>query len=208
MKNVRNVRINRAIISCYEKRGLKEFASELVKLNPDIKIFSSSGTYKELEPVARNNLVEISEYVGFREMPAGLVKTLHPKIHSGILAELEDPEQKSYLEDNKIEAFDLVVVNLYQFERAVSEGKCFEDVRKNIDIGGVSLLEAASKNFLRVAVVADPEDYAQLINALKKNNCSSDLKTRLGLAKKAVAHLQHYLSEINNYFGKLKAEEL
>jgi len=205
---MKSVKINRAIISCYEKQGLKEFVSELVKLNLDIKIFSSSGTYKELESVAKNNLVEISEYVGFKEMPAGLVKTLHPKIHSGILAELDDEEQKKYLEDNEIEVFDLVVVNLYPFEKVVAEGKSPEEARKNIDIGGVSLLEAASKNFLRVAAVSNPEDYMQLIDVLKKNDCSSDLKTRLELAKKAMARVQHYLTEINNYFGKLKAEDL
>jgi phosphoribosylaminoimidazolecarboxamide formyltransferase / IMP cyclohydrolase len=204
---MKSVKIKRAIISCYDKSGLKEFVSELVKFDSEIKIFSSSGTYRELETVAKGNLAEISEYVGFKEMPSGLVKTLHPKIHSGILAELDDDEQSRYLEDNKIEVFDLVVVNLYPFETAVAEGKSPEEVRKNIDIGGVSLLEAASKNFLRVAVVSSPEDYPRLIESLKKNEGCTDLKTRLELAKKAVAHLQHYISEINKYFGKLKAED-
>lgn len=203
-----NVKINRAIISCYDKSGLKEFVSELVKLDPGIKIFSSSGTYMELMEVAKENLAEISEYVGFKEMPSGLVKTLHPKIHSGILADLNDESQKKYMEDNDIEAFDLIVANLYPFGKLVKEGKGFEEIRQNIDIGGVSLLEAGSKNFLRVTVVTDPEDYNKLIDTLRNNDGSSDLAIRLALAKKAIAHLAHYLAEINNYFKKLEADKI
>ncbi|MAG15952.1 hypothetical protein CMO88_02730 [Candidatus Woesearchaeota archaeon] len=195
-----NVKINRAIISCYDKTGLKEFVSELIKLNPDIKIFSSSGTFNELKEVASGNLVEVSEYVGFKEMPSGLVKTLHPKIHSGILADLEDEEQKSYLEKNGIEIFDLVVVNLYPFEAKSS----FKETRNNIDIGGVSLLESASKNFLRVSIVCNVNDYGKLLEKLKESDCSSDDNTRLELSKKAVAYLAKYLADINDYFKDLK----
>ncbi len=202
------MKINRAIISCHDKSGLKEFVSGLAKLNPAIKIYSSSGTYRELESVAKKSLIEISEYTGASEMPGGLVKTLHPKIHAGILADLNDDAQRKYLEDNGIEAFDLVVVNLYPFEKAVAEGKGFFHARNNIDIGGVSLLEAASKNFLRVTVVSSPEDYGMLLEKLRKNGCSTDIETRLELAKKAMAHLQHYLAEINNYFSSLKVDDL
>ena len=199
-----NVKIKNAIISCYAKAGLKEFVAELLKINPDLKIYSSSGTFKELKAVARENLVEVSEYVGFKEMPSGLVKTLHPKLHSGILADLDDDEHKRYLEENDIEAFDLVVVNLYPFEKVVRDGKDVTEVRKNMDIGGVSLLEAASKNFSRVTVVADVNDYDKLLENLRQNDGSSDLKIRLEFAQKALGQLQQYFSEINNYFGKLK----
>ncbi len=202
------IKIKNALISCHDKRGLKEFVSELVKLNPAIKIYSSSGTYRELEAAAKNNLVEISEYTGASEMPGGLVKTLHPKIHAGILADLNDDAQRKYLKDNRIEAFDMVVVNLYPFEKAVAEGKGFSHARNNIDIGGVSLLEASSKNFLRVTVVASPEDYGILLEKLRKNGCSTDIETRLELAKKAIARLQHYLTEINNYFKKLETGDV
>lgn len=203
-----NAKISRAIISCHDKTGLKEFVSELVKLNPKIKIYSSSGTHRELEAVAKGNLVEISEYTGASEMPGGLVKTLHPKIHAGILADLNDAAQRKYLEDNRIEAFDMVVVNLYPFEKAVKEGKGFTHARNNIDIGGVSLLEAASKNFLRVAPVSSPEDYAMVLESIRKNDGSTDIETRLELAKKAVSRLQRYLSEIDKYFKNLKAGDI
>ena len=189
-----NVKIDNVIISCYEKKGLREFVSQLVKLNPDIKIFSSSGTYKELESVAKDNLVEISEYTGFPEMPGGLVKTLHPKIHAGILADINNSAHKKYLEDNGIQAFDLVVVNLYPFEKVVSEGADLETARKNIDVGGVSLLEAASKNFRRVTVVTDPDDYSKVLQ-------ESSEELRLELAKKAFAHIAKYLNSISSYFG-------
>ncbi len=203
-----NAKISRAIISCHDKTGLKEFVSGLVKLNPEMKIFSSSGTYREIEGAAKGRLAEISGYTGASEMPSGLVKTLHPKIHAGILADLNDEAQRKYLEDSGTEAFDLVVVNLYPFENAVKEGKGFLHVRNNMDIGGVSLLEAASKNFLRVTVVSSPDDYRMLLEKLRKNGGSTDIETRLQLAKKAISHLQHYLTEIDNYFSSLKVEEL
>ncbi len=202
------VKIKNVLISCYDKTGLKYFAAGLVKINLEIKIFSSSGTYRELEAVAKNNLVDISSYTGASEMPGGLVKTLHPKIHAGILADLNDDAQRKYLKDNKIEAFDMVAVNLYPFEKAVKEGKGFSHARNNIDIGGVSLLEAASKNFLRVTVVSSPDDYATALESIRKNNGSTDIATRLKLAKKAISHLQHYLTEINNYFKNLEAGDI
>lgn len=197
----------RALISCYDKSGLRDFVSELIKLNPEIKIFSSNGTFKELKQIAENKLVKISDYTGFREMPSGLVKTLHPKIHSGILADLNDEAQKTYLDENAIEAFDLVVVNLYPFEKAVAEGKDFQEIRNNIDVGGVSLIEAAAKNFLRVAVIADPRDYALIIKRLNEKGCI-DTETRLLLAKKALAHLHNYIGEISSYFSKLEADDV
>ena len=197
-----------AIISCHDKSGLRGFAAELLKINPSLRIFSSSGTYRELEPVAKKNLIEISQYTGAKEMPGGLIKTLHPKIHAGILANLEDREHAQYMESNGIEAFDLIVVNLYPFEKSVKEEKSFEETRQSIDIGGVSLIEAAMKNFLRVAVLVNPGDYGSFVEALKINGGNTDLKTRLGLAKKAARHLSDYLDAINSYYDGLKLEDL
>ncbi len=198
--------IKNALISCHDKTGLKYFASELVKLNPGVRIYSSGGTFKEIEAVAKDNVVEISSYTGFAEMPSGLVKTLHPKIHAGILADLSDEKQRKYLEENEIVAFDLVVVNLYPFSKAVKEGKGFEDARKNMDVGGVSLLEAAAKNFLRVAVVCDIKDYEPLLEMLRKGEL--DKGTKLELAKKAIAVLDSYIAGINEYFKGLKEEDI
>ena len=197
-----NVRIMNALISCYDKTGLKYFAAELVKLNPDVKIYCSSGTYSELaKGVSKSSLVEIADYTGTKEMPSGLVKTLHPKIHSGILADLNDEEQKKYLDDIKAVAFDLVVVNLYPFATAAEE-KSIEKARTNMDIGGVSLIEAAAKNFLRVTVVVSPVDYEKILELLRKNN-SIGIDVRLQLAKTALNYLNGYVSSMDGYFEKL-----
>ena len=198
-------KINNVLASCYDKTGLKYFASELVKLNPDVKFYCSSGTFNELKKaVAAANLNEISKYTSTEEMPTGLVKTLHPKIHSGILADLNDKEQLKYLEDNKAVAFDLVVVNLYPFADAASAGS-IEKARTNIDIGGVSLIEAAAKNFLRVAVVVSPVDYEKLLEILRKNNGSCDMQTLIELAKTAMGYLSAYIGNISDYYDRLTA---
>jgi phosphoribosylaminoimidazolecarboxamide formyltransferase/IMP cyclohydrolase len=201
------VKIRRAIISTYDKKNLLSFAENLVKQNKDIEIYSSSGTALELQKSVLRNLKEISEYTGFPEMPSGLVKTLHPKIHAGILAEVGDEQQSAYLQMHNIKEFDMVVVNLYPFSSASAKGT-YEDARKNIDIGGVSLIEAASKNFLRVTVVVDPGDYDLITANLKKNNGAIDLKTRILLAKKALKYLANYLSTISNYYSAVPDEKL
>ena len=197
------IAITNALISCYDKTGLKYFAAELAKINPNIRIYCSSGTYTELaKAVSKSNLVEIADYTGTKEMPSGLVKTLHPKIHSGILADLEDKEQRKYLEDNDAVAFDLVVVNLYPFADAASAGS-IEKARVNVDIGGVSLIEAAAKNFLRVAVVVSPVDYEKLLEIFRKNGGSCDIQMRVELAKTAMDYLSAYVSNISNYYENL-----
>ncbi len=197
------VKISNALFSCHDKTGLKYFAAELVKINPGARIYCSSGTFNELKKaVAAANLIEISEYTETKEMPAGLVKTLHPKVHSGILADVNDAEQKTYLESIKAVAFDLVVVNLYPFS-AAAEGNSIEKARTNIDIGGVSLIEAAVKNFLRVAVAVSPVDYEKLLEAMRKNGGSCDIETRILLAKTAMDYLSAYISNISSYYDRL-----
>lgn len=197
------VKINNALISCYDKTGLKYFAAELVKINPDVRIYCSSGTFNELKKaVAAENLIEISEYTGIREMPAGLVKTLHPKIHSGILADIDDEQQRKYLEENKAVAFDLVAVNLYPFA-AAAEGASIEKARANIDIGGVSLIESSAKNFLRVAVIVSPVDYEKVLDEMRKNSGSCGIETRFQLAKTAMNYLSAYIGNISDYYNKL-----
>ncbi len=206
MTNLKDsVKISNVLISCHDKTGLKYFAAELVKINPNVKIYCSSGTFNELEKaVATANLLEISEYTGTKEMPAGLVKTLHPKIHAGILADLDDERQRKYLEENKAVAFDLVVVNLYPFALAADE-KSIEKARTNIDIGGVSLVEAAAKNFLRVAVAVSPVDYEKLLDEMKNNSGCCGIDARLRLAKTAVNYLSAYLENISRYYDRLSA---
>lgn len=204
MKIADKVKIHNALISCHDKTGLKYFAAELVKLNPGVKLYCSSGTFNELKKaVSAANLMEISEYTGTKEMPSGLVKTLHPKIHSGILADLEDEEQKKYVDSIKAVVFDLVVVNLYPFVAAAESGG-IEKARTNIDIGGVSLIEAAAKNFLRVAVVVSPVDYERVLEMLRKDNAIG-IETRLQLAKTALNYLSGYISGIDDYYERLSA---
>ncbi|MBI2133127.1 IMP cyclohydrolase [Candidatus Woesearchaeota archaeon] len=198
------VKIENVIISVYDKRGVSELAKELVRINPSITIISSGGTFRELQKSVASNLVDVSEYTGFPEMPGGLVKTLHPKVHGGILG---NEEQVQYMSMHGIKKIDLVVVNLYPF-RAASEKGSFEEARTNIDIGGVSLIEAACKNFLRVAVISDHCDYDEFLDELKQLNGCSGLSTRLKLAKKAISRLSDYLSNISIYFQKLNIEEV
>ncbi len=198
-------KIRNVLISCHDKTGLKYFAAELAKISPNIRIYCSSGTFNELrKAVPAENLTEISEYTGIREMPDGLVKTLHPKIHSGILADLGDSAQKKYLGENKAVAFDLVAVNLYPFA-AAAEGGSIEKARTNIDIGGVSLIESAAKNFLRVAVIVSPVDYEKLLEEMKKNNGCCGIDTRLKLAKAAMDYLSAYIGNISDYYDRLSA---
>ncbi len=199
------VKISNALISCHDKTGLKYFAAELVKINPAARIYCSSGTFDELKKVAAANTVEISEYTGIREMPSGLVKTLHPKIHSGILADLNDERQRKYMDENNAVAFDLVVVNLYPFA-AAADSESIEKARTNIDIGGVSLIESAAKNFLRVAVAVSPVDYEKILEEMKKSNGGCGIDMRIRLAKTAMDYLSGYIGNISNYYDKLETD--
>lgn len=202
------VKVNTAIISVYDKSGIKSFASELVKLNPKIRIISSGGTYRELQDVASKNMIDVSTYTGFPEMPGGLVKTLHPKLHAGILG---TDKEKEFMQQHGIEKIDLVVVNLYPFKAAAADGGAeggkIEKARTNIDVGGVALIEAGCKNFLRVAVITDPSDYENLLDELKQKDVQSSFSFRLMLAKKGLAHISRYLQAISDYFAMIVGEK-
>ncbi len=200
------VKVNAAIISVHDKTGVAYFVSELLKINPEIRIISSGGTFRELEHVAGSNLIDVSSYTGFPEMPGGLVKTLHPKVHGGLLG---NDEQDDFMKKHGIERIDLVVVNLYPFSEAASaQGSTTEHARKNIDIGGVSLIEAGCKNFLRVAVVTEPFYYGLLIDVLKQNSGCTLFETRIELAKLGLMHISRYLNGISSYFQKLSADDV
>ncbi|MBI3051453.1 hypothetical protein HYY74_03270 [Candidatus Woesearchaeota archaeon] len=194
------VNVNTALISVHDKTGVKYLYSELLKVNPDIRVISSGGTYAELANVNGKNLVQVSDYTGFPEMPSGLVKTLHPKVHGGILGNEGEAE---FMRQHGIEKIDLVVVNLYPFK---GEGK-FHEARKNIDIGGVSLIEAGCKNFTRVAVLTDPSEYERFVSLLTENK-GTDLKTRLNLAQRAAGRLSRYLKAISEYFEGLREGDI
>ncbi len=175
------VKIKRALISVSDKTGILELAQELNKLG--VEILSTGGTAKLLR---ENNITakEVSEYTGFPEMLDGRVKTLHPKIHGGLLALRNNPEHMAKLKEHDIGLIDMVVVNLYPFEKTIQKpGVTIEEAIENIDIGGPSMLRSAAKNSQSVCVVSDPKFYPDIITELKKNNgaVSESLMRRLGL---------------------------
>jgi phosphoribosylaminoimidazolecarboxamide formyltransferase / IMP cyclohydrolase len=182
-------RIERALVSVSDKKGIVEFCRGLAELG--IELVSTGGTASLL----RENKItvkDVAELTGFPEMMDGRVKTLHPKIHGGILALRDNPEHRAKMKEHGIAAIDLVVVNLYPFEATVARGAPFEEIVENIDIGGPSMVRAAAKNHQHVGIVVDPEDYGSIVTELKKNNGSLSPATHFRLFTKAFQHTAHY----------------
>ncbi len=193
-------KIKRALISVSDKTGILEFAQELNKL--DVEIISTGGTAKLLK---ENNVPvkEVSEYTGFPEMLDGRVKTLHPKIHAGLLALRDNPEHMQTLKEQGIGLIDMVVVNLYPFEKTVARpGVSIEEAIGNIDIGGPSMLRSAAKNHKDVAVVSNPARYAKIIEELKNNKCSLSQDLMRDLAVEAFNLTSHYDNKICEYLSR------
>jgi len=189
--------IRRALISVSDKTGIVPFAQALSDLN--IEILSTGGTYKLLTAEGIP-AVEISDYTGFPEMMDGRVKTLHPKVHGGILARRD--QDQTVMEEHNIPPIDLVVVNLYPFEATVANPDCdLPTAIENIDIGGPTMLRAAAKNNKFVAVVVNPGDYDGIVDLLRANQGSLDQQTRFDLAVKTYEHTAGYDGAIANYLG-------
>ena len=189
-------KIRNAIVSVTDKTGIVEFCKDLIQF--DCRIISTGGTAKLLW---KNGIPvrDISEHTGFPEIMDGRVKTLHPKVHGGILAIRDKTSHMEVMEKYGIDPIDLVVVNLYQFEKKVAEGVDLEEAVENIDIGGPTMLRAAAKNFRYVTVVTDPSDYAQVIEEMRENGGETTLKTRFRLAKKVFALTSRYDRTISEY---------
>jgi phosphoribosylaminoimidazolecarboxamide formyltransferase / IMP cyclohydrolase len=197
-----NKKITRALVSVSDKSGIVSFCRELSALNVDI--LSTGGTAKTLTE-AGIKVTEVADYTGFPEMMAGRVKTLHPKIHGGILGRrnIDDDAMKA----NGIMPIDLVVVNLYPFEQAIAKPACdLETAIENIDIGGPTMIRAAAKNYTDVAVIVDPSDYAATIEELKTNNGLSSF-TRFNLAVKCFQYTARYDTAIASYLGNVTGVE-
>jgi phosphoribosylaminoimidazolecarboxamide formyltransferase/IMP cyclohydrolase len=195
--------IQRALLSVSDKTGVLELARGLREFN--IEILSTGGTAKLL---ADNGIAvtEVADYTGFPEMLDGRVKTLHPKIHGGILARRDLAEHAEAVRDAGIGYIDLVVVNLYPFSQTVARPDCsLPDAIENIDIGGPTMVRSAAKNYQHVAVVTDPADYASVLAELKTHHGSVSTGTSYDLARKAFSHTAQYDSAISNY---LTAREL
>ena len=194
------MKIKRALISVSDKTGLVDFARELVKMG--VEIISTGGTAALLkkEGIAST---EISSYTGFPEMMDGRVKTLHPKVHGGLLYLRDNPEHVAQAEAHQIEPIDLVVVNLYPFEKTIAKPDVtLEEAIENIDIGGPSMLRSAAKNYRAVTVVVDPADYADVLENLQANDGATTLKLRERLAIKVFITTSQYDRAIGNYLNK------
>ena len=192
-----NTPIARALLSVSDKTGLVEFARGLAGLS--VALLSTGGTAKALA-AAGLDVTEIDAYTGFPEMLDGRVKTLHPKVHAGILAKRDSSEHAATLSAHGIPPIDLVVVNLYPFRETVARAGCtLDEAIENIDIGGPTLVRAAAKNHAGVGVVVDPDDYAALLAELKANAGRLSAATRFRLAQKAFSHTAAYDGAISNY---------
>ncbi|MCZ6796998.1 MAG: bifunctional phosphoribosylaminoimidazolecarboxamide formyltransferase/IMP cyclohydrolase [Gammaproteobacteria bacterium] len=191
--------VRRALISVSDKTDVIELAQNLHAQG--VEILSTGGT---ASLIAQQDIpvIEISDYTGFPEMMAGRVKTLHPKVHGGILARRGIDEEVMQAHD--IKPIDLVVINLYPFQATVANPDCtLADAIENIDIGGPAMVRAAAKNHARVTVIVDPLDYSQVLQEMENNNGAVDDKTRFSLAIKAYEHTANYDGAIANYFGRL-----
>ena len=195
------IKIKRALISVSDKKGIVDFAKTLIKFN--VEILSTGGTAKLF---AENNIpvIEVSDYTGFPEMLDGRVKTLHPKIHGGILGKRDDEKHLQTMNKFNIPLIDLVVVNLYPFEATISKENCqLSEAIENIDIGGPAMIRSSAKNYNGVAVVTEASDYKMIEDTLKQNDGALNLECRFNLAKKAFEHTAKYDSAISNYLNGL-----
>ena len=189
----------RALISVSDKTGVVEFAQQLRSLGWEI--IATGGTMKLLAD-SGVEVINISDVTGFPEICDGRVKTLHPKVHGGLLARRDDESHLQALKDNQIEFIDMVCVNLYPFRQTIAKPDVtMEDAIENIDIGGPSMLRSAAKNYKDVTVVCDPADYAQIIEEIKASG-NTTVQTRLQLSAKAYTHTAEYDSMIATYMRK------
>ena len=198
-------KIQRAILSVTDKTGLVEFAKELAAM--DVELVSTGGTAKLLRD-AGITVKDISELTGFPEMLDGRVKTLHPMVHGGILHRRENPAHVSSIEEHGIAPIDMIVVNLYAFEKtAAKPGVHFEEIIENIDIGGPSMIRSAAKNFQDVAVVTSTDDYEAIAKEMKAHGGALSLDTNWRLAQKAFATTAAYDSAIASTLERISPEE-
>ena len=207
------VAVKHVLMSVSDKSGLETFVPALVKACPGVKIYSTGGTYTKIKEIlgdkAEGTLVAVSDYTGQPEVQGGLVKTLDFKIYLGILSEKYNEAHQADIKRLSAEALDMVVVNLYPFRETVAkEGVTPEMARTNIDIGGPCMVRASAKNYLRVASVTDPLDYANIAQELEANGGTLGLDTRFKLMKKAFTHTAEYDAAISKFFTTRTWEEV
>jgi phosphoribosylaminoimidazolecarboxamide formyltransferase/IMP cyclohydrolase len=193
-------KIERAIISVTDKTGVVEFAKSVA--NFGVEILSTGGTAAAMRQ-GGVEVKDISDYTGFPEMMDGRVKTLHPKVHGGLLGLRDNPEHVKAMKAHGIQPIDMVVVNLYQFENTVAKaGVTLEEAIENIDIGGPSMLRSSAKNFKFVTVIVDPSDYDPVLQEMAASGGETTLETRFRLAKKVFQLTHLYDGAISKYLEK------
>ena len=200
------VRIRHVLISVSDKRGLEDFVPRLAAINPEIKIFSTGGTFGRLREILGNRaggcLTQVSDYTGQPETQGGLVKTLDFKIYLGLLTETYNDAHQADLERTGSVPIDMVVVNLYPFRETIARaGVTPEEARGNIDIGGPCMIRASAKNFIRVASVVDPGDYSRILDEMTQEEGCISLALRYRLACKAFDHTAAYDTAIARYLA-------
>jgi len=191
-------KVSRALVSVSDKKGILDLGNRLAKMG--VEILSTGGTARALRE-AGIPVKDVSDFTGFPEMLDGRVKTLHPRVHGGILGRPTD-EHRKQMREHGIDAIDLVVVNLYPFRETVARGASFEDVIENIDIGGPAMVRSAAKNHERVAVVVDPADYDRVLTEIETKG-ELPQAMRFELCRKAFAHTAAYDGAIASHLGRL-----
>lgn len=214
------IKIRKVLVSCTDKTGLisnegmeiKEFPQdgligEMVRINPEIQFISTGNTYKLLKE-AGVNVIEISEYTGYPEMKTGLVKSLHPKIHAGILGHIYTADDIEFMEQHNIEPIDAVIINFYDLQNEIDNNSDIESKRQAIDVGGPTLCHASRKSFIHTALIASKDEYIDFITYLRENDGSVSLKYRLKMAQKASKIYTQLMIEVDNIIENITYEEL
>ena len=207
------VKVQNILVSVSDKSGLEEFIPELVEMNPEIKIFSTGGTFGRISEILGGSdagrLMQVSDFTGQPETQGGLVKTLDFKIYLGLLTETYNDAHQNDLKRTGSVPIDMVVVNLYPFKETISKPDVtVEQARGNIDIGGPCMIRASAKNYIRVASVVDPTDYGKILTVLKANQGSTNLDLRFQLARKAFDHTAAYDRTIADFLVSKEIDDV
>ena len=207
------VKIQHALVSVSDKSGLNTFVPELLKLNPEIRLLSTGGTFNAIQEIlgesAAQHLTQVSDYTGQPETQGGLVKTLDFKIYLGLLTETYNDAHQADLKRTHSVPIDMVVVNLYPFKETIAQPDVtVEKARGNIDIGGPCMIRASAKNFIRVAPVVDPADYPTILSELQDNHGALSLDLRFRLAQKAFQHTATYDQTIAEFLMSKTSEDV
>ena len=199
--SIKMKKIKRALISVSDKKNLKNLIKTLIKHK--ISLISSGGTYKEIRKL-KFKCLEVSEYTGSPEILGGRVKTLHPKIHAGILSKRNNKLHKIDLKKNNFQEIDLIIVNFYPFEKTLEQTNNHKKIIENIDIGGPTMVRAAAKNYNDVTVITSSDQYDELIAEIDKNKGFTSLNFRQKMSLEAFSETAYYDAVISNYFNKIQ----